>query len=100
MVISGVDLGGLGLGSRLRLGESVVLSITQIGKDCHTPCRIGQITGDCIMPRLGLFTRVETAGLARVGEEVQVVTAIPTSKFQAVVLTVSDRCSRGEATDP
>lgn len=99
VVISGVNLAELGLGSRLRLGETVVVSVTQIGKECHTPCRIGQITGDCIMPRLGLFARVETGGTARVGEEVQVLETISARKFQAVVLTISDRCARGEATD-
>ena len=55
VVISELDLVGLGLGSRIRLGADVVLAISQIGKVCHTPCRIGQLTGDCIMPRLGLF---------------------------------------------
>ena len=99
VVVSGLNLAELGLGSRLRLGETVVLSVTQIGKECHTPCRIGQITGDCIMPRLGLFTRVEAGGTARVGEEVQVLEAIAPGKFQAVVLTISDRCARAEAID-
>ncbi|HUU59494.1 MAG TPA: molybdenum cofactor synthesis domain-containing protein [Phycisphaerae bacterium] len=99
VVISGLDLGGLGLGTRLRLGRDVVLRITQIGKDCHTPCRIGRLTGDCIMPRLGLFVRVETGGRVRPGDAVEVLEIVPRERFQAVVLTVSDRCSRGEATD-
>ncbi|KKL85046.1 hypothetical protein LCGC14_1958680, partial [marine sediment metagenome] len=58
VVVTGVELESLGLGSRLRLGSGVELSITQIGKVCHTPCRIFYLTGDCIMPRLGLFARV------------------------------------------
>ena len=31
VVASGIDLAGLGLGSRLRLGAEVVLAVTQIG---------------------------------------------------------------------
>lgn len=99
VVVSGLNLVELGLGSRLRLGKTVVMSVTQIGKECHTPCRIGRITGDCIMPRLGLFARVETGGIARVGEEVQVLETVSAGKFQAVVLTISDRCARAEAID-
>ena len=99
VVVSGLDLGRLGLGSTLRLGRDVVLRITQIGKDCHTPCRIGQLTGDCIMPRLGLFARVVAGGEVRTGDPAEVVEAVGREVFQAVVLTISDRCSRGEATD-
>lgn len=99
VVLSGIDLRVLGLGSRLRLGGEVLVSITQIGKVCHAPCRIGQITGDCIMPRAGLFARVEAGGRVRVGESAEVLQAVPREAFQAVVLTISDRCSRGEATD-
>ncbi|MHC4917348.1 MAG: molybdenum cofactor synthesis domain-containing protein [Planctomycetota bacterium] len=99
VVVSGVDLAALGLGTRLRLGTDVVLRVSQIGKVCHTPCAIGRITGDCIMPRLGLFGRVESGGSVRVGDGVELVETVPRGKFQAVVLTVSDRCSRGEAED-
>ena len=99
VVLSGVDLSGLGLGSRLQLGERVVLGITQIGKVCHSPCRIGRITGDCIMPRRGLFARVESGGPVRAGDPARVLEAVPPQRIQAVVLTISDRCSRGEATD-
>ena len=99
VVVSGVDLAGLGLGSRLRLGGGVVLTITQIGKVCHTPCQIGRLTGDCIMPREGLFARVEAGGKVRTGDAVDVLEVVPRQRPQAVVLTISDRCSRGEATD-
>jgi len=99
LVISGVELGALGLGSRLRLGQEVLLSITQIGKACHTPCRIFYLTGECIMPRLGLFARVLKGGRIRVADAVEVLEAVPRAAFQAVVVTVSDRCSRGEAPD-
>ena len=99
VVVSGVDFAHLGLGSRLRLGADALLRISQIGKVCHTPCRIGQTVGDCIMPRAGLFARVAAGGRVRVGDSVEVVEAIPPGRFQAVVLTLSDRGSRGETTD-
>lgn len=99
IILSGFDLASLGLGTRLRLGRDVVLSVTQIGKSCHTPCRIYQETGDCIMPRAGLFARVEFGGTVHVGDSVEVLELVPRTRFQAVVLTISDRCSQGERED-
>ncbi len=98
-VISGIDLRGLGLGSCLRLGAQAELSITQIGKVCHKPCRIYHLTGDCIMPRQGLFARVKIGGEVLSGDEAIVVQSVPRTTFQAVVLTISDRCRRHEAAD-
>jgi molybdenum cofactor synthesis domain-containing protein len=99
IILSGLDLASLGLGTRLRLGCETVLSITQIGKVCHTPCRIFHLTGDCIMPKLGLFARVLEGGKICVGDDAEVFEAVRRETFQAVVLTISDRCSRGEAQD-
>jgi molybdenum cofactor synthesis domain-containing protein len=99
LVVEGVDLAQLGLGSRLRLGESVELSVTQLGKVCHHRCAIYRQTGDCIMPRLGLFSRVTSGGTLRAGDPIHVSEAVPRSTFQCVVLTISDRCSRGVAED-
>ena len=99
IIVSGVDLAAMGLGSRLRIGKDVQLSITQLGKVCHTPCQIYHQTGDCIMPRLGLFARVTEGGEIHVGDEAEVIEIILPETYQAVVLTISDRCSRGEADD-
>ena len=99
VIVSGLALGGFGLGTRLRLGDDVVLSVTQIGKVCHTGCKIFHLTGDCIMPRLGLFARVETGGKVRVGDRAEVMDIVPRELVQAVVLTISDRCCRGQAED-
>ena len=99
VVVSGVDLANLGLGSRLRLGKEAVVSITQLGKVCHSHCAIYQQTGDCIMPRLGMFGRVLHGGDVVTGDAVDVLEATPRNVFQAVVLTISDRCSRGETQD-
>lgn len=99
LILSGVDLSSLGLGSRIRLGSDAVVSITQIGKVCHSPCRIYALTGDCIMPRLGLFARVETGGALEPGDEAALIEVVGREVFQAVVLTVSDTCSRDAAQD-
>ena len=99
MIISGLDLAAMGLGTRLRLGDEVILSVTQIGKVCHAPCRIQELTGDCIMPRSGLFTRVEASGKVRAGDDVEMIEIVPREVFPVVLLTISDRCSAGEAED-
>ena len=99
VIVSGVDINSLGLGTRLRLGKDVVMSISQIGKTCHTPCRIFYLAGDCIMPRLGLFARVEAGGRVCPGDPVEAFDIVDRDRLQAVVLTVSDRCSRGNAED-
>lgn len=99
VVVSGVSLDKCGLGTRLKLGSSVTLAISQIGKVCHTRCQIFHQTGDCIMPRLGLFARVETGGTVAVGDSVELLERVPRERFQIVVLTISDRCSQGQAQD-
>jgi molybdopterin adenylyltransferase len=99
LVISGLDLRSLGLGSRLRLGDRAILTITQLGKCCHHRCAIHDQTGDCIMPRVGLFARVVEDGDIAVGAPAQIHTLVPRAAFQAVVLTLSDRCAAGTASD-
>jgi MOSC domain-containing protein YiiM len=71
IVTMGINLTELPVGSRLALGQAVVLEITQIGKECHNDgCAIKKATGDCIMPREGLFGRVVSGGLARPGDTI------------------------------
>jgi molybdenum cofactor synthesis domain-containing protein len=99
LVVSGLDLTTLGLGSRLRLGNDVTLSISQHGKQCHHRCAIFEQTGDCIMPRVGLFARVLTGGRLALADPVYIEHVVSRSTWQAVVLTVSDRCAAGAARD-
>jgi MOSC domain-containing protein YiiM len=66
IITRGIDLNRLVIGDRLRIGESVILEITQIGKECHNSgCAIKKATGDCIMPREGIFARVIRGGEIR-----------------------------------
>ena len=99
LVVSGVDIGALGLGSRLQVGVEVDLTVTQLGKACHHRCAIFYQTGDCIMPRLGLFARVLRGGTVSVGDTAVVLQTVPRKKLQAVILSLSDSCARGEAND-
>ncbi len=68
-----IELAQLEIGSRLKLGENILLEITQIGKECHNGCAIKTITGDCIMPREGLFARVLEGGMVRPGTSISIV---------------------------
>ncbi len=69
----GIDLTGLKIGDVLRLGNEVELQISKIGKECHRFCAIYKKTGDCIMPREGIFARVLKGGKIAIGNKVQVI---------------------------
>jgi len=63
IITRGIDLTTLKIGDRLQVGDTVVLEITQIGKECHNSgCAIKKATGDCIMPREGIFAIVIQGG--------------------------------------
>jgi MOSC domain-containing protein YiiM len=67
----GICLYKLPVGTKLRVGPAL-LEVTQIGKECHKGCAIRQITGDCVMPREGIFTKVLEEGIIRPGDEVTI----------------------------
>lgn len=73
IVVSGIDLSTLPVGTQLRLGAGAVLEVTQIGKECHRHCQIYERVGDCIMPREGIFARVITGGTVAKGNRVEVI---------------------------
>ena len=66
----GIDWVNVPVGDRFRLGESALVEITQIGKECHKKCAIYYQAGDCIMPREGVFARVIHGGIIRCGDEI------------------------------
>jgi MOSC domain-containing protein YiiM len=66
----GVDLVHLPIGTKIRIGNSVILRVTQIGKECHERCAIYYQAGDCVMPKEGIFAEVVTEGEVRVGDEI------------------------------
>lgn len=72
ITVDGMDLLALRVGSRLRIGSSAELEVTQLGKQCHRRCAIFEQVGDCIMPLDGIFARVTKSGRARVGDVIEV----------------------------
>ena len=98
LLVEGIDLKTLPVGSVLKAG-TVVLRTTQIGKDCHSSCAIRRRTGDCIMPREGIFAEVLEGGEIRPGDAVTAHLPDPERPFRAAVITLSDKGYRGERKD-
>lgn len=69
----GMDFSQLTVGSRLGLGDAVVIEVVQVGKVCHNGCVIEETVGDCIMPREGLFARVITGGRLNEGDPIRII---------------------------
>ncbi len=98
LVVDDIDFRALPVGTLLKCGEAL-LEITQIGKECHNHCAIYKAAGDCIMPREGVFARVVKGGTVSTGDEMTVQPREGARPYRAAVITVSDRCSRGERED-
>lgn len=98
LVVEGFDFRALPVGTLLRCGD-VLLEMTQIGKECHSHCEIYKRTGDCIMPREGVFARVLEPGTIKVGDEMTLVERTEPRPWQAAVITLSDKGARGERED-
>lgn len=68
----GVDLLGLKLGDKLRIGTEALLEVTQIGKECHTRCNIYYQAGDCVMPKEGIFVKVLKGAEIKAGDRINI----------------------------
>jgi MOSC domain-containing protein YiiM len=68
----GICLWKLPVGTRLKIGDTAIVEVTQIGKTCHKGCAIFQQVGDCVMPREGIFARVLEAGRIHPGDVIVV----------------------------
>ena len=71
IVTEGVALNTLPVGTRLRVGETL-LEVTQIGKECHNDCAIKKAAGMCVMPTDGIFAIVVEEGTIRPGDEISI----------------------------
>jgi molybdopterin adenylyltransferase len=67
IVTRGIDWRQARIGGRVEIGAAL-LEITQIGKECHTPCAIHRAAGRCIMPDLGIFAKVLKEGVVHAGD--------------------------------
>jgi len=72
LLINGLDLSGLHVGSRLRLGGDVILEVTQVGKEDH-PSIVSKTFGVSLLPSEGLFCRVIKGGKVRKGDPAEIV---------------------------
>lgn len=68
----GIELYTLPIGTRLKIGDTAVIEVTQIGKECHDGCAIRELVGQCIMPREGIFGIVITGGKVKENDEIVV----------------------------
>ncbi|MDO9537771.1 MAG: MOSC domain-containing protein [Thermoplasmata archaeon] len=67
----GIDWQDVKIGNRVSIGEAIV-EVSQIGKECHHGCSIREKVGDCVMPKEGIFAKVITPGLVKVGDTIRV----------------------------
>ena len=88
----GLALAELPVGTKLLIGQSLA-EVTQIGKRCHEKCEIYKLAGDCIMPKEGIFVKVLSEGMIKIGDPVAVL------QITAAVITLSDKGSKGERAD-
>lgn len=98
LVVEGFDFSSLPMGTRFRCG-TVLLEMTQIGKECHNHCAIYKAVGDCIMPREGVFAKVLEGGTISVGQELTLIPRDRQRPYDAAIITLSDKGSRGDRVD-
>ena len=95
LTLEGINLTQVGLLDRFS-GNHFEIEVTQIGKKCHGDgCAIFQEVGKCAMPKEGLFCRVIQTGEVKPGDHI---TYKPRT-FKALLVTLSDRASRGDYKD-
>ena len=71
VLTEGLDLSTLGPGSRIRLGEDVLLEVTQVGKEDH-PSIVSRTFGVSLLPSEGLFCVVISGGKVKKGDKAQI----------------------------
>jgi len=71
--VEGLILYKLPIGTKLKVGEGILLEITQIGKKDNYFLEIDGKTVSSIMTKEGVFARVLEGGKVKVGDEIEVV---------------------------
>lgn len=74
------------------VSSGIEMEVTQIGKKCHgTNCEIFQQTGNCVMPKEGIFCRVIKTGKLKENDVLKYIPKV----FRIKVITLSDRAFEG-----
>jgi len=68
----GINLLKLPIGTRMTIGDTIEVEVSQIGKECHSRCNIYYQAGDCVMPKEGIFVRVLKGGKIKEGDKIEI----------------------------
>lgn len=68
VLIEGLDLSSVTVGSKIKLGEDVLLEVTQIGKEDH-PSVVSRAFGVSLLPSEGIFCVVVSGGKLKKGDK-------------------------------
>ena len=68
---TGIDWKNQPIGQVFKLGEKALVEVTQIGKECHKKCAIYYRTGDCIMPKEGVFAKILKGGNIKIEDKIE-----------------------------
>ena len=71
LLLEALNFSEIEIGTRLKLGDTVVIEVTQIGKEDH-PSVVSRTFGVSLLPGEGLFCRVLTGGLLCRGDFVEI----------------------------
>lgn len=94
IVVDNYDLKTLPIGTIIEIGDTVVLQVSQIGKQCHTGCDIAQRMGVCIMPTNGIFSKVLKGGIVRINDEIRIYI-----NHRVAIITLSDKAFNNQRID-
>jgi len=72
LTTEGLKLFTLPIGTKLKIGQTSIGEVTQIGKECHMKCAIFKQLGECVMPKEGIFIRLLEGGVVRSGDSIEV----------------------------
>ncbi|HET9847668.1 MAG TPA: MOSC domain-containing protein [Candidatus Dormibacteraeota bacterium] len=77
LTVEGVNVMGLPVGSRIRLGASAILEITQVCEPCFRMDEIRAGLKDELVGRRGMVSRVIAGGTIRIGDPIAIEEAEP-----------------------
>lgn len=72
ITIDGIDFNSIVPGTKLQLGDSVILQVSQIGKEDH-PSVVTRTYGISLLPYEGLFCKVIEGGSLTAGDVVSII---------------------------